>query len=671
MEGYCFYCMLPVNNTNVCPHCGYNGNSESFTHRLPAGTVLKDRFLIGNAIGEGGFGITYIGRDLTLDMRIAVKEYYPNGYVNRNNTVSECLTATGTISSALFDKGKARFINEAKSLARFSGESGIVDVRDYFEANNTAYIVMEYLDGKTLKVRLEEKGLFSSDEIFRLMEPVFNSLDKIHSEGIIHRDISPDNIMMLKNGTLKIMDFGSARDFDTESPKSLSIMLKPGYAPEEQYRTKGNQGPWTDIYALSATIYKCITGKTPLDALDRVNHDELLPPSAYGIAIDNIKETALMKGLAIRAENRLKSVSEFKAMLNPACPQPMQIPSVQAQFGSTAVSLIKNPVPIQATFSNILSSVATELPQITVQPSTTLSPNITVQPNTTSQPNLNDAILTRGSLGDSFVRGTQNNTPTESSNIVSPIQPINSTGVTAKKSKLGITITAALAVAVVVIGIMVAYASTSHPSSKNSTNPSAASNSSKSETSSKSDASSNESSKVSPTSDWTTFKFTLDSVEYTLPFDYSLLEENGWSCDLSESDYSENYVLNPKDHTPCTIPIEKNGLDNFCGMFVGTANLGNELCGIKEGQVYAISMDIFLLDKGDKYPEIELPGGIKWGSTSDEIIAAFGTPTSSYYSNVLEYNSYTYYQNDTLNSLVLDVYEDGGLKDVSYYIYEP
>lgn len=231
-------------------------------HSLQKGTKLNGRYIIEDVLGEGGFGITYAGRDELLGVKVAVKEYYPQGIVVRNNSVDDVVTVTYAKQKDVFNKGKTKFLEEARVIAKFNDQEGIVNVTDFFEANNTAYIVMEYLDGITLKEYIAENGVLSPEDILELMAPVLESLDEVHKQGLIHRDISPDNIMLLKNGKVKLMDFGAARDYTDFGEKSLSIVLKPGYAPEEQYRSRGIQGPWTDIYALSATIYKCITGIT-------------------------------------------------------------------------------------------------------------------------------------------------------------------------------------------------------------------------------------------------------------------------------------------------------------------------------------------------------------------------------------------------------------------------
>lgn len=315
MAEYCMKCMEPVGSEKTCPHCGYEGEHKTAPHRLKPGTILQGRYLIGNMIGQGGFGITYMGRDLKLDMRVAVKEYYPNGYTNRNAEVSSELTISDKEQADFIENGKKKFLSEARALAQFHGDAGVVDVRDFFEANKTAYIVMEYLDGKDLRMVLKERT-FSANEIFRLMRPVMDALEKIHAVGIIHRDISPDNIMLLKSGAVKLMDFGAARLLNYSDQKSVSVVLKSGYAPEEQYRPKGKLGPWTDIYALCATMYKCITGITPEDALERSHEDSMEWPSGMGLEITEIQEAVLKKGMTVEAEDRFRNIGEMKEMLD-------------------------------------------------------------------------------------------------------------------------------------------------------------------------------------------------------------------------------------------------------------------------------------------------------------------------------------------------------------------
>ena len=196
-------------------------------------------------------------------------------------------------------------------MAKFSKDEGIVKALDFFEINNTAYIVMEYLEGITLKQYIRENQRITLEELVRLLVPLIESLDEIHSQGMIHRDISPDNIMVLPDGRIKLMDFGAARDYTKFGEKTLSIVLKPGYAPPEQYQTHGIQGPWTDIYALCATMYKCITGENPPDAIERVMDDSLKKISEFGIVIPPQEEAAIIKGMSVSAKDRYQDIKDF------------------------------------------------------------------------------------------------------------------------------------------------------------------------------------------------------------------------------------------------------------------------------------------------------------------------------------------------------------------------
>lgn len=249
---------------------------------------------------------------MNLDIKIAVKEYYPSGTVNRNHTYSSEITAITENAENQFKKGKNSFLEEARILAKFNDEPSIVSVRDFFSENNTAYIVMEYLEGTTVEDYLKHYGNFSFSQTVAMLSPVMSGLSKIHKTGLIHRDISPANIMILKNNAVKLLDFGAARETDSSNKKSLSIMLKPGFAPEEQYRTKGNQGPWTDVYALSATMYKMLTGVTPTDAMNRLFSDDIEKISVYNPMVTEGQENAIMKGMAVNQSDRYQTIEELE-----------------------------------------------------------------------------------------------------------------------------------------------------------------------------------------------------------------------------------------------------------------------------------------------------------------------------------------------------------------------
>ena len=284
---------------------------EKNSYSLQRNTGLIGRYVIQEVLGQGGFGITYLGIDKLYGNKVAIKEYYPQKIAMRKAQYEDVVTVTSIEEKNNYNKGKKRFLDEAQVMARFNKNEGIVKILDFFEANNTAYIVMEYLEGITLKQYLGKYGVIQFRNLIEMMLPLLEALIEIHSQGLIHRDISPDNIMVQHNSKLKLMDFGAARDYTEFGEKSLSIVLKPGYAPPEQYQTHGVQGPWTDIYALCATMYKCITGENPPDAIERVMDDSLKKISEFGITIPPQEEAAIIKGMSVSAKDRYQDIKDF------------------------------------------------------------------------------------------------------------------------------------------------------------------------------------------------------------------------------------------------------------------------------------------------------------------------------------------------------------------------
>ena len=306
--------MSPVVEGESCSVCGLtSGTYVPSPHHLPPGTVLLDRYLVGRVLGEGGFGITYIGCDLRLELKVAIKEYYPVDRATRNSSASLEVTSFMGASAKSYERVKQKFLGEAQVMSRMDKQQVIVGVRDFFEVNNTAYIVMEYIEGITFRELVEQKGgKISPEELFPMIEPLFGALTMMHEKGLIHRDISPDNLM-LENGKIRLLDFGCAREA-SRGTETMTIALKHGYAPLEQYQQKG-QGPWTDIYALCATIYYCLTGKTPPQALDRITEDGLMIPSKLGIKLSENQEKALLRGMRVTPNRRFSTVEELRAAL--------------------------------------------------------------------------------------------------------------------------------------------------------------------------------------------------------------------------------------------------------------------------------------------------------------------------------------------------------------------
>ena len=309
----CYGCMEITSQGQFCPNCGYSkdaAETESLLHLSP-GTVLQDRYLIGRVLGQGGFGITYLAWDNILKIKLALKEYLPQQYVTRI-AGQHTVTIFNPSYAEYFSYGLSKFLDEARTLAQFTEHPGVVSVRDYFEANNTAYLVMSYLEGITLKeYLLQSSGKISVNEAFHLFRPVLDALSEVHNAGVLHRDISPENLLVTDRKQVVLIDFGAARQAMGEKSRSLSVIMKAGYSPLEQYQSKGNQGPWTDIYALAATIYRSICGYKPAEALDRLEDDNLVSPSALGVAIEPFQEKTLLKALALKSQDRYQTIKDF------------------------------------------------------------------------------------------------------------------------------------------------------------------------------------------------------------------------------------------------------------------------------------------------------------------------------------------------------------------------
>ena len=318
---YCPACFQTVKTAGVCPFCGYDGRSdmERYPTALPPGTALAGRYIVGRVLGQGGFGITYLALDHRDGSRIALKEYFPDSLATRKDH-SIVSPYTGDREEA-FLYGRECFLSEAKTLAEFIGCESVVRVLSYFEENRTAYFTMEYLQGQSLLAYLKNRGgRIGYDEALRIILPVADALVMIHSKGIVHRDISPDNIFLTHDKGVKLIDFGAARFSVGDRSRSLDIVLKHGYAPAEQYTRRGRQGAFTDVYALAATIYRAITGKIPPDAVDRMSEDTLVPPSVLGVSLPRRGEDALLKALEVTARDRYQTMREFRDELLAASP---------------------------------------------------------------------------------------------------------------------------------------------------------------------------------------------------------------------------------------------------------------------------------------------------------------------------------------------------------------
>ena len=309
----CLYCMEEYDEDLdvICPFCGNDVvDVENDSNCLPAGTVLKKRYVLGRVLGDGGFGITYIGYDKALKRKVAVKEFFPNECVTRQKGEKTVTPLSGE-RAVRYENGLKSFTEEAQRLANLGSVEGVVNVFDVFADNGTAYIVMEYLSGDTVAQIVETSHQLGFGKTMNIIVPVLRSLIKIHKAGIIHRDVSPQNIIRTKEGKIVLIDFGAARQNSLSMSKSVSIILKQGYAPIEQYDNKLKQDTWTDVYAVAATMYYMLTGITPEYANSRLLEDTLLPISEIREGLPPELDEILDKALAVRPEERTQTAQEL------------------------------------------------------------------------------------------------------------------------------------------------------------------------------------------------------------------------------------------------------------------------------------------------------------------------------------------------------------------------
>lgn len=314
----CYCCMQEYDPTfGMCPHCGNEivTKPRDMFHLCP-GELIQERYEVGLSVGAGGFGITYIAWDRLLKKVVAIKEYYPAGLVNRVPGEKNLIIYSGNRERD-FMNGKVRFLEEARHMAKFNTHANIINVYDFFEENDTAYIVMEFLDGVTYKEYIKENGgKVSPEKALEITDAVMNALEEVHNNNILHRDISPDNIYLCKDGKIKLLDFGAASFSSTDTELTRFIVLKPGFAPPEQYQTKSKQGPWTDIYALGATLYQSVTGMKPQESVNRTEEDNLVAPHKLCDNVTQNLSNAIMRAMALQPEIRFQTIREFRAALS-------------------------------------------------------------------------------------------------------------------------------------------------------------------------------------------------------------------------------------------------------------------------------------------------------------------------------------------------------------------
>ena len=292
-----------------------SNRSMSNTRCLKPGVILKERYKIEEVIGAGGFGITYRAWDPLLQSYVAIKEYYPSGIATRSADSSKVCVPVGQ-EQREYHRGRIRFLKEAQDVARFQSEPNIVSIYDYLEENDTAYMVMEYLHGCTLKQYIREHGeRLDTDHILHICLSVLDALAVVHKAGMIHRDISPENIFICEDLTVKLIDFGAAKQVYLDGEQTMSVVLKPGYAPPEQYAKKDKQGPWTDIYALGATLYFAATGEKPEESFGRALEDTIKPVCEVNPEIPRAMSQVIMRAMSVKIEDRYQTVEAMREAL--------------------------------------------------------------------------------------------------------------------------------------------------------------------------------------------------------------------------------------------------------------------------------------------------------------------------------------------------------------------
>lgn len=318
-SGLCPSCFAARPAQETCRDCGYPVKSDNRpgVHLMP-GTTLMSRYKAGRVLGQGGFGATYLGWDDRLHVKVAIKEYYPASLISRVQGGSSVVPFSDEHAQS-FSTGLTKFLDEARMLARLRDVKEIVGVQDFFEENATAYLVMELLEGRTMKKYLTDNGgRLDVRRTLAVLGPIMKALQTIHEQGLIHRDISPDNIFLTNGGERKLLDFGAARQAAGGQGAGLTVILKPGFAPPEQYSNEGKQGPWSDVYAMCATIYLALTGKTPPDATARFMNDKVPKPNELGAGLPPAFEKVLLSGLSMRWQERPQSMRDLLRLMTNA-----------------------------------------------------------------------------------------------------------------------------------------------------------------------------------------------------------------------------------------------------------------------------------------------------------------------------------------------------------------
>ena len=313
----CMGCMNQIEeHLFTCPYCGFNETTlRQESYCLDPGTIVGGKYIVGKVMSYGGHTVSYLGMDAEVNRKVVVKEYLPSDFSTRSEGEKEVTIYSGD-GQEQFEQGLTNFLNEANRIQQLRNSEGIAKIYDCIVENETGYVISEYIEGHALKEILDLGKKYSVKEARAFIKSILNGLSKVHHLNIVHCDISPETIMVTDSGEIKLLDFGATRYVTTANSKSLSIILKRGYAPEEQYRSRGVRGPWTDVYALAAVMYRMITGLVPPESVERVLVDELKEPSKLGISIPENIENALMNALNVYQEERTPSAEVFLRELN-------------------------------------------------------------------------------------------------------------------------------------------------------------------------------------------------------------------------------------------------------------------------------------------------------------------------------------------------------------------
>lgn len=313
----CMGCMNKIeDHLSTCPYCGFNEITlRQESYYLDPGTIIGGKYIVGRVLNYGGHTVSYLGMDAENNRKVIVKEYLPSDFSTRSEGEKDVTIYSGD-GQEQFEQGLTNFLNEANRIQQLGNVEGIASVYDCVAENETGYVISEYVEGQTLKEILDSGKKYSAEEAADFIRKILQGLSGVHRMDIVHCDISPETIMVTKTGDIKLMDFGATRYVTTANSKSLSIILKRGYAPEEQYRSKGVRGPWTDVYAVGAVMYRMITGVVPQESVERALADDLKEPSKMGVSISRNMENALMHALNVYQNERTPSAEEFLKELN-------------------------------------------------------------------------------------------------------------------------------------------------------------------------------------------------------------------------------------------------------------------------------------------------------------------------------------------------------------------